>query len=76
MSTSRVHKHVLQWGDVMKEKPMRPGIYRIRIFMIKPYENVAVWPRKPDVNSALETFAEAILTMDADEYFCVEMSEA
>ena len=58
----------------MKEKPMRPGRYRIRIFMKKPYENVAVWPRKPDVNSALETFREAILTMDADEYFRVEIS--
>jgi len=59
----------------MKEKPMRPGIYRIRIFTKKPYENVAVWPRKPDVDSALETFREAILTMDADEYFRVEISE-
>jgi len=59
----------------MTVKPMRPGIYSIRIFMKKPYENVAVWPRKPDVNSALETFREALLTMNIDEYFRVEISE-
>jgi len=44
--------------------------------MIKAYEIVADWPKKPDVDDALEAFRDELLTLDASKYFHVEISEA
>ena len=49
--------------------------YCVEIFMIKPYEFVDRWPKRPDVNDALEAFGYELLTLDADEHFKVEVSE-
>ncbi len=49
--------------------------YRVEIFMIKPYDFVDRWPKRPDENDALEAFTHELLTLDADEHFKIEVSE-
>jgi len=44
--------------------------------MIKAYEIVDEWPKKPDVDDALEVFRDKLLTLDASKYLHVEISEA
>ncbi len=49
--------------------------FRIKISMVKPYEIVDFWVKKPDIVSALETFIHhEMFTLDANEYFKVEIS--
>jgi hypothetical protein len=54
----------------------KPKKYRVKIFMVKPFEFVDVWGEKPDLDDALEAFSGEVLTIDASEYFRVEVSEA
>lgn len=50
--------------------------YRFKISMIKPYEIVDFWAKKPDVNDALEVFIEELFTLNPSEYFKIEVSES
>ena len=47
---------------------------RVKITMIKPFEVVDFWAKKPDVNNALEVFIGELFTLDPGEYFKVEVS--
>ena len=51
--------------------------YHVRIVMLKPFEIVDFWPKKPDVNSAIEAFGDELIRLsDAEirEHFKVEVS--
>jgi len=39
--------------------------YRVEIFMIKPYDFVDRWPKRPDENDVLEAFTHELLTSRA-----------
>lgn len=62
-------------SSVSKSKGEALKKYRIEISMIKPYEFVDRWPKRPDENDALEAFTEKLLTLDADKHFKIEVSE-
>lgn len=50
--------------------------YRVSIMMLKPFEIVDFWPKKPDVDDAIEAFADELLRLgDAGtrEYFRIEV---
>jgi hypothetical protein len=51
---------------VSKSKGEALKKYRVEIFMIKPYEFVDRWSKRPDLNGALEAFGHELLTLDAD----------
>ena len=45
--------------------------------MLKPFEIIDFWPKKPDVDSAIEAFADELLHSDAaetGEYFKIEVT--
>jgi len=44
--------------------------------MVKPFEFVDVWGKKPDVDDALEAFSDELLTEKASGHFKIEVSEA
>lgn len=46
--------------------------WRVKIYMIKPYEIVDFWIKKPDENSALEVFIDELLTLNLSEHFRIE----
>jgi hypothetical protein len=50
--------------------------YRVKIFMVKPFEFVDVWGKKPNVDDALEAFSGEILTEKVSGYFKIEVYEA
>jgi hypothetical protein len=54
----------------------KPKKYRVKIFMVKPFEFVDVWGKKPDVDDALEAFSGELLTEKVSGYFKIEVSEA
>jgi len=60
----------------MNEKEKKLKKFRVKIVMVKPFEFVDVWGEKPDLDEALEAFSGEVLTIDASEYFRVEVSEA
>jgi len=62
-------------SNVSKSKGEALKKYRVEIFMIKPYDFVDMWPKRPDENDALEAFTHELLTLDANEYFKIEVSE-
>ena len=49
---------------------------RVKITMIRPFEVVDFWAKKPDVNNALEVFIGELFTLDPGEYFKIEVSES
>ena len=62
-------------SNMSKSKGEALKKYRVEIFMIKPYKFVDRWPKRPDVNDALEAFGYELLTLDADKHFKIEVSE-
>jgi hypothetical protein len=50
--------------------------YRVKISMIRPYEIVDFWAKKPDVNNALEAFLDELSILNPSEYFKIEVSES
>ena len=62
-------------SNVSKSKGEALKKYRVELFMIKPYEIVYEWPKRPDENDALEAFRHELLTLDAGEHFTIEVSE-
>jgi hypothetical protein len=44
--------------------------------MVKPFEFVDVWGKKPNVDDALEAFSGEILTEKVSGYFKIEVYEA
>jgi hypothetical protein len=50
--------------------------FRVKISMIKPYETVDFWVKKPDKNNVLEVFLCELLGLDSSEFFKVEVSES
>ena len=62
-------------SSVSKSKGEALKKYRVEIFMIRPYDFVDRWPKRPDENDALEAFGHELLTLDADEHFKIEVSE-
>jgi len=59
----------------MNEKEKKLKKYRVKIVMIKPFAFVDVWGKKPNLEDVLEAFSGELLTIDASEYFRVEISE-
>ena len=55
-------------SSVSKSKGEALKKYRVEICMIKPYDFVDEWPKRPDENDALEAFTYELLTLDADEH--------
>jgi hypothetical protein len=49
--------------------------YRIEIQMIKPYEIVDYWPRKPVIDNVIEAFIDELFTLDSRKYFKLKVSE-
>ena len=50
--------------------------YLVKISMIKPYEIVDFWVRKPDVNNVLELFIHnQLFTLNPNKYFKIEICE-
>ena len=62
-------------SSVSKSKGEALKKYRVEIFMIKPYEFVDSWPKRPHDNDALEAFTHELRTLDVDEHFKIEVSE-
>jgi hypothetical protein len=62
-------------SSVSKSKGGALKKYRVEIFMIKPYDFVDRWSKRPDENGALEAFGHELLTLDADKHFKIEVSE-
>lgn len=50
--------------------------YRVKIFMVKPFEFVDVWGEKPELDVALEAFSGELLTEKVNECFKIEVYEA
>jgi hypothetical protein len=67
--------YVFLWCIVRAKARVGLKKYRVEIFMIKPYDFVDRWPKRPDENDALEAFTHELLTLDADEHFKIEVSE-
>jgi len=44
--------------------------------MVKPFEFVDVWGKKPEVNDVLEAFSGELLTEKVNECFKIEVYEA
>lgn len=66
MQTSKVKRS----GDERKSKR-----YGVKILLVKPFEFVDVWGKKPDVDAALEAFSGELLTEKVSGYFKIEVSE-
>jgi len=49
--------------------------FRVRISMVRAYEFVDDWPRKPTVHEALDAFRDELLNPDASQYFHVKVSK-
>lgn len=49
--------------------------YRVKIFMVKPFEFVDVWDERPYVDDVLEAFSSEVLTLNVNEYFKIEVHE-
>jgi len=60
----------------MSEGKKKLRKYRFKIFMVKPFEFVDVWGKKPDVDDVLEAFIDELLTEKVSGYFKIEVSEA
>jgi len=60
----------------MSEGEKKLKKYRVKIFMVKPFEFVDVWGKKPDVDDVLEAFSGKLLTEKAGGYFKIEVYEA
>jgi len=60
----------------MNEGKKKLKKYRVKIFMVKPFEFVDVWGKKPDVDDALEAFSGELLTEKVSGYFKIEVHEA
>ena len=43
--------------------------FRVTLVMKNPWVSVDEWPKKPDKNMVLETFADEILSGNIDEIF-------
>jgi len=67
--------YVFVVGVLMNETGKKLKKYRVKILLVKPFELVDVWGKKPDLDDALEAFSGELLTIDASEYFRVEVSE-
>lgn len=50
--------------------------YRIEIRMIKPYQIVDFWPKKPETDNILEAFIDELFTLDSSEYFKIKVSKS
>jgi len=60
----------------MNEAEKKLKRYRVKVFMVKPFEFVDVWGKKPDLDDVLEAFSGELLTERVTGYFKVEVCEA
>jgi hypothetical protein len=60
----------------MNEAEKKLKRYRVNVFMVKPFEFVDVWGKKPDVDDVLEAFSGELLTERVTGYFKIEVYEA
>jgi len=49
--------------------------YHIKISMIKPFEVVDLWVRKPDEKNVLELFMHELSSIDPSKYFIIQISK-
>lgn len=49
--------------------------YRVKISMIRPYEIVDFWTKKPSMDNAIEAFIHELFKLKPTEHFKIEISE-
>lgn len=62
-------------GKVIESKAGNLRRYHIKISMIKPFEDVDFWVRKPDKNNVLELFMNELSSINFSKYFRIQISE-
>ena len=70
-----VTQHLAKVFSVLESENGSSKKYRIEIQMIKPYEIVDFWPKKPGIDNVLETFIEGLYSIDSSDYFKIKVSE-
>ena len=58
-----------------KSRVVKLKRYRVKISMVKPYEILDFWVKKPDVIYAFEFFVNKMFSLNPKEYFKIEVSE-
>jgi hypothetical protein len=59
----------------MNETDKKLKKYRVKIVMVKHFEFVDFWGKKPDLDDALEAFSGILLSEKVNEYFRIEVSK-
>ena len=60
---------------ILESKAEHLKKYRAKISMIRPYEIVDFWAKKPSTDNALEALIDELFTLKPSEYFKIEVSE-
>jgi len=61
--------------NVIESKSDNFRRYHIKISMIKPFEAVDFWVRKPNKNNVLELFMQELSSINPSKYFRIQISE-
>jgi len=73
---SMARQHLVKTFPALAKEKANLQKYCVEIQMIKPYQIVDFWSKKPETDNILEAFIDELFTLDSSEYFKIKVSKA